>query len=406
MIGKMEEAFVYRDSAVCADCYQRLRRPQVRSSKKSWGSTMLIAAVVGLLAVICTVAVIKLMGTGKKPSSVANAGEPKPSLPADIRNAPPVVMTPRPLSDPVDVSVIEPKPNPKPREEEPPSYTQGNLAKELARMKADIDKTFPTIPADKLVGRKFVIARNSAYEERPNEAFLSIGDFNDHPIYSAVVGKLCTLVKLNPRKIGDPAIIQVDGTRKQYSLMVPDAPFVPEEIILLSEIDNARAKWKGKELWYRGDTLMVDEKPRERDIAHVKVKPYTRLIVVDVRASGEASSPVEFVLQTPRGEQGYVDVTLSGTTVPLILRDGYFSFVKQFFESDPHVLFPHSPEIWRQIESKTVSIGMNPEQVMLSWHEPRDVKTTVTAEGQMAQWIYGHDRYVYLTNGLVTRIQN
>lgn len=51
-------------------------------------------------------------------------------------------------------------------------------------------------------------------------------------------------------------------------------------------------------------------------------------------------------------------------------------------------------------------IGMTKGQLERSaWGKPRDINKTTTAGGTDEQWCYSGDRYVYLTNGVVTGIQ-
>jgi hypothetical protein len=410
IIGQLEEAFVYRDNPVCGECYGRLiassrgapTGPRATQQPAASNRRLLFiaGAVVAIVAVGGTVAVIKVIERRDSPRA---AGHP-PSL--TMIDPPARVTAQQPATPIADRQSQAPVPQQlAPRPAPPPPYRQGNLSKEMSRMRAEIETAFPTIPPEKLVGKTFIIARNSAYEERPNEPFLSIGDFDNYPIYKDVVEKTCTLVKLNPKEIAERAIIQMDGTKKRYPLMVTSDPYVPMELILASEIDSARARWKGKTLWYRGDTLLLEQKSSTGKIQSIKVTPYSKMSVAEVKPSGSAWSPVELVLRTPSGERGFIDCTLSGTTVPSTLRETS-AFYKMFLETDPRVLCPHSPEIWAQIESKTVSIGMNAEQVLLSWGQPRDIKTTVTADGRREQWVYWDDRFVYVTNGAVTGIQD
>ena len=57
------------------------------------------------------------------------------------------------------------------------------------------------------------------------------------------------------------------------------------------------------------------------------------------------------------------------------------------------------------IQSGSVSIGMNAEQVRAAWGKPKSVNKTVTNGGSTEQWVYGDQQYVYLKNGAVTSIQ-
>lgn len=415
-IGKLEEAYVYKNSPVCAECYGRLtsvsktKPARAMARRESSGA---IGIVVAALIVVSAVGVgAWMLHQDRRPATDAEAAPANASI---IINKPRDDVASAKPSQPASVPIAIPEPaartpkrvTPPPVRQDPPAYTQGNLLKELARMRADFDAAFPTIPPDQLVGRKFIIGRNSAYERHPNERFLDFGEFQNNPIYSDVAEKICTLTSLDLKDPTRQATIQVDNSGKMYKVDVDTDPRVPEHLVLASEIDDARRRWKGKSLWYRQDFLSKIVPPGEPrpDVSNWDVKPYSKLLVLDVKA-GDAWAPVMFILRAADGTTGHVEVSLGNTMVPRILRDST-PFYKYFFETDPHVMFPHPPEIWHKIESKRVSIGMNAEQVLLSWGDPRDVKTTVTADGREEQWIYGKgDSYVYLANGLVTAIQN
>lgn len=61
------------------------------------------------------------------------------------------------------------------------------------------------------------------------------------------------------------------------------------------------------------------------------------------------------------------------------------------------------------VDSK-VSVGMNRHELLMSWGSPSDIKSTHTALGESAQWVYGNPiygaNYVYLDNDIVTAVQN
>jgi hypothetical protein len=52
-----------------------------------------------------------------------------------------------------------------------------------------------------------------------------------------------------------------------------------------------------------------------------------------------------------------------------------------------------------------VVIGATAAEVQTSWGPPDSINRTTTAAGVTEQWVYGGGRYVYLTNGRVTAIQ-
>ncbi|WP_226669006.1 hypothetical protein [Microbulbifer aggregans] len=59
-----------------------------------------------------------------------------------------------------------------------------------------------------------------------------------------------------------------------------------------------------------------------------------------------------------------------------------------------------------KMRSGKVWIGATSNQVLLSWGSPVDVNTSLTQSAKREQWVYGSGNYVYLTNGVVSGIQN
>ncbi len=73
---------------------------------------------------------------------------------------------------------------------------------------------------------------------------------------------------------------------------------------------------------------------------------------------------------------------------------------------DPKKAYPWPKPIWDAIQDEKVALGMTKEQVKMSWREPKSISQTVTAAGKSEQWVFGSGAYVYLTDGLVSGIQN
>lgn len=62
-----------------------------------------------------------------------------------------------------------------------------------------------------------------------------------------------------------------------------------------------------------------------------------------------------------------------------------------------------------QIRHNQVGIGMNACEVKAAFGMPTDIYRTSTADGATEQWVYGpglEAQYVYLTDGLVTAVQD
>jgi hypothetical protein len=63
-------------------------------------------------------------------------------------------------------------------------------------------------------------------------------------------------------------------------------------------------------------------------------------------------------------------------------------------------------EIQDLIRQRKIRIGMNHEQVVLSWGRPEHINTTTYASGTHEQWVFNSRSYVYFENGILTAIQN
>lgn len=65
-----------------------------------------------------------------------------------------------------------------------------------------------------------------------------------------------------------------------------------------------------------------------------------------------------------------------------------------------------SEEVIKAIKGNFCFIGMTEEQVLESKGKPESNNRTRTAESESEQWVYPNNYYVYLTEGVVTSIQD
>jgi hypothetical protein len=68
-----------------------------------------------------------------------------------------------------------------------------------------------------------------------------------------------------------------------------------------------------------------------------------------------------------------------------------------------------STEIKYAVQNQEIVIGMTERQARLSWGQPDDINSTVTAENRDEQWVYGDETertYLYFENGKLTTYQN
>ncbi len=76
-----------------------------------------------------------------------------------------------------------------------------------------------------------------------------------------------------------------------------------------------------------------------------------------------------------------------------------------FFEFNPKERYKWSDEIWELIDNRKVRIGMNKEQVKLSWGKPEKINKDIYQGLIREQWIYS-SQYLYFDDDKLTAIQS
>ena len=114
---------------------------------------------------------------------------------------------------------------------------------------------------------------------------------------------------------------------------------------------------------------------------------------------------MRLVLRTEDGDEGFIDIEMSGTNGSVALR-GFSRFEDHFFEQDPRQIYDWPDAIWHGIEQGKAIVGMTREQARLAWGSPRETTTTLGAAGEAEAWIYGKgDKVLTFSNGRLTSIR-
>ena len=65
-----------------------------------------------------------------------------------------------------------------------------------------------------------------------------------------------------------------------------------------------------------------------------------------------------------------------------------------------------SKKVWDAIANNDVFVGMNKEQVRMSWGEPSDINSTTSKHASSEQWVFGSGSYLYFDGNQLTTIQH
>lgn len=248
------------------------------------------------------------------------------------------------------------------------------------------------------IGEKFIFLPQQLDDYREYLWFQGGSGPYGHPKYEECVGRIGTVTAVNSKKI----TLTMDDNGKEYigeSLLGDDVSGIAPVL----DLDYARNNLSGKTLWNKMSKLEIYDE-QANTVKLIEIKKYLPLKVIDVRAGWYNTRPIRLILQTPTGEEGYIDISLSGTNVPPAYHVSS-TIEYHFFTVDPRKKYKWSKKIWSAIENERVFIGMNKEQAKMSWGYPESINKTSTVYGTHEQWVYDGG-YLYFDNQILRSIQN
>lgn len=202
--------------------------------------------------------------------------------------------------------------------------------------------------------------------------------FNDK--LNEVIVENCDILYIENKKVKDPSRYYAGYT-------------------LQSKLDDDRdkiSKYKyliGTNIWVG---IGVEKNIRTKSNESKLLGNYEKVVVKNIL--GEETFPKEIPLMS--NDILYFEVERSNGEI------GYYPFI----EKNVSLSYPF-PKSWSQniiklIYERKIIIGMNDLQALASWGKPNSINRTITSQGATEQWVYGGGTYIYLSNNLVTAIQN
>jgi hypothetical protein len=181
---------------------------------------------------------------------------------------------------------------------------------------------FRTRDISELVGERFIFMPKQTSLQEYGYQFYEIFNKSVSLPYQDYVGKIVKVLAVTPSKHKIEELwevyLQVEGTDEK--LMADAYRETIKDLANLQDIDDARAQYLGKTLRYTKSALgRYNAVTDKRDLFFI---PRDSLVkVTAIVASWDESAPVRFVVKTPTGKEGFVDVNMSGTNIPKTLRE-------------------------------------------------------------------------------------
>lgn len=287
-----------------------------------------------------------------------------------------------------------------------PYIHEGSIGKQSVKKSAsktvDIKgDRYPEIPMGSWVGQRFIfLPADKSQRDSHYEDFTIIGGSNEPIKYQDYVGRVARVISIETEDSSISRVIFEMEDDKQKMSAKPSYGSI-NDIALLSDIENARKKWKGKTIWTKQGVDLKKYDAGTDEVEHMKPELFSPLKVTDVVAGWYSSYPVRLILRTQTGNIYFEDISLSGTNSSATATfDTYFS------ETDLRKKYGWSKKICSAISKEEVFVGMTKTQARMSWGEPQDINRTTTGYIVHEQWVYGSGSYLYFDNEILTAIQN
>ena len=228
-------------------------------------------------------------------------------------------------------------------------FTQNSYIREGSIGEQPEEKQKKTIfsfrPISSWEGERFIfLPQPKSSQKYGYQAFQGRNENYSHSRYSEYVGRIAKVISVKKADfLSYDVTFKMEDNGKKFTKRIPEFDSIMG-IAPVVDIDNARKRWLGKTLWYTKESIVTYDANTE-DFGSIKVEKYSPVKVIDIVAGWHEHSPVRFIIQTDGGQQGFVDVTISGTNVSKTLRD--FSRFKNYFsETSP------KKEIYKEEQKK------------------------------------------------------
>jgi hypothetical protein len=226
--------------------------------------------------------------------------------------------------------------------------------------------------------------------------------------YDELVGKIATIIAVEDEDYKWKVELQTEEGRKYvadaFDLEGRGEDANLHNIAFLRDIDAARAAYLGETLWLRRGLVYTFDAPTGEYDPFFMDK-FAPVEVTDIVVGWKAHEPVRFILLDQQGQEGLLDVHMSGTNVPKKLRrHGRFS--SNFLTFDPTAEYRWPDEVWAAVRTGRVLLGMTREQAWLSLGEPQDTLFFATETGSREWWVYPIHADLYFEGGVLVATED
>jgi hypothetical protein len=225
------------------------------------------------------------------------------------------------------------------------------------------------------------------------------GDVSVRIPYAAHVGKQVVVTEVVPFDAGyglKEYMVYMTVTDTGEKLVGRSMRSQVNGLVLTADLKNARKQFLGKTVYSKLRELPGLATAGNSAPQAVSVGIGAPVVVVDVYPGIQIQDPIWLVVTVASGQKAVLPMNYSWTNMPQVFWNDSPAWQDDLFLEDPHKTFNWSADMWKQIETANVTVGMFKEQVRLSWGEATDM------EQDGFVWIYGDKKLTFNGDVLIS----
>lgn len=294
-------------------------------------------------------------------------------------------------------------------------HAQRSIGKVEPEIKEDreVSEDVLDIPVEQWIGKRFIFLEKSKSSQKSGYKLYSDKKRYKELEYDKFVGKIIKVVNVERAKYSrnnyDVTFVEEESDKKIYAETCEGHM---EGIAFFDDMAKAKERWLGKTIYFKSSLAQAVRKTIETydeeldKYGEIKVKIGDPLKVLDIWWGIDDFNSLWMIVETTEGEKGFISTAFSWTNICSEEWTENRPWENEFFEFNPKEKYSWSDEVWEMMNNGEVRVGMNKEQVELSWGKPEKINKDISEGLILEQWIYSSQYLYFDVTDKLTDIQS
>lgn len=210
---------------------------------------------------------------------------------------------------------------------------------------------------------------------------------NNRIKYDRFFNDTLKVIAVNRKQDGEWMISFLSG-RHSINLFAHTKKAALSEMVLLKDFEAASRRWIGRSIF--SSKGVISSNGTNGNLSSVKVRRFDSLKVYDVRygLTPLPVNPIWLMIKSGNGIEGFIPVRYSWSNVMTDQVHEGLPWADEILEFNPLKRYSWDAAIWELIENHRIAIGMEREQIIMSWGRPIQKSDTTLNGSKLQCWIY------------------